>query len=152
GVLGMTLRREGIDGYVQIVPSVIQNNVISWNPFPGTGKPHFDITTDSGEHLRTCVLETAVKMLEGWRAARAPVKRSAQAPLLPTMRSRFEAMAKAEPIRIEDASDGEMSVDADRVACAFPRDDDGRLELGARALLVKAAKQLGNRAQGRHLY
>ena len=153
GVLGLTLRREGIDGFVQVVPSVVRDNVISWRPFPGSGTAHFDLTTDSGEYLRTCVVAQAVTLLDGWVKARGPVARSAPEPMLPGMRPRLEAIARAQPATLEDAieegpwaittagraqlASARASLDAASIARAFPRDDDGRLALGARALLLR---------------
>jgi hypothetical protein len=167
GVLGLTLRRQGVDGFVQVVPSVVDNNVISWRPFPGTGKPHFDLKPDGTDHFRTCILDRAVAALERWAASKQPVKRSPPEPMLQAMRPRLDAIAEARPATVADAidvkpwrvtasgqqplADAREVLDPVAIARAFPRDDDGRLTLDERVLLmpVASSKQL---AEGRAVY
>jgi hypothetical protein len=167
GVLGLTLRRQGVDGFVQVVPSVVDNNVISWRPFPGTGRPHFDLKPDGTGHLRTCILDAAVAALERWALSKQPVKRSPPEPMLPAMRPRLDAIAAAKPATVEDAidikpwsltaagkqelADARTALDPTAIARAFPRDDDGRLTLDEQVLLtsVASSKPL---AEGRGVY
>jgi hypothetical protein len=167
GVLGLTLRRNGVDGFVQVVPSVVENNVVSWQPFPGTGTPHFDLKPDGTGHFRTCVLEQAVGTLERWAASKQPLKRSPPEPMLSAMRARLDAMRDATPATVEDAidiepwsltesgkhqlADARQELDPGAIQRAFPRDDDGRLSLGERVLLTSVASSK-SLAEGRSVY
>ncbi|MFN0247006.1 MAG: HEAT repeat domain-containing protein [Kofleriaceae bacterium] len=166
GVIAATLRCEGVEGFVQVVPSVVENNVITWNPFPGTGRAHFDIKVDGVGHQRTCILADAVGILERWAKAKQPVVRSAASSILPVVRPALEAIAKAPLATLVDEVDaGAWSVtnagkkqlrdardklDAARIARAFPRDDQGRL-VATRVLLapVASTKKL---AAGRQVF
>jgi hypothetical protein len=158
-VLGATLQCKGVAGHVEVVPSNVTNNVVSWKPFP-SGKPHYDIHTDGGEHLRTCVLAKAVAMLEGWRRSHARVERAAFVAM-------EIAIAAPAPVQIEDAIDaglfrltsaGEAALVATRAAIdpaaidrGFPRDDDGRITLETQALLAKLASS-AKLARGRDVF
>jgi hypothetical protein len=166
GVIAATLRCEGVEGFVQVVPSVVENNVITWKPFPGTGRPHFDIKVDGVGHQRTCILADAVGILERWAKAKQPVVRSAASSMMPVVRPALEAIAAA-PLaalvdevdaaawsvttagkkQLRDARDG---LDPARIARAFSRDDQGRL-VATRALLapVASTKKL---AAGREVF
>lgn len=144
-VLGVTLRCGGADGYVQVVPSSVTGNVVSWRPFP-SGTPHYDINTDRGEHFRTCVLASALERLSAWRGSHAPVARTAPVPMLVTIES-------PQPARLEDGIDAAQfpltdegehvlalareSIDPAAIDRAFPREDDGRVSLSTHALLVE---------------
>ena len=153
GVLGARLRHDGVDGAVEVVPSVVDRGVVSWRRFPGGGRPHYDISIDDGEHLRTCDRDDAVRVLDGWRRSRGPVARGAPEPMLAAMRPWLEAIARAPAVEVVDGvtaarargpgrdrlADARGAVDCDRVARSFPRDDDGRLALGARVLLAELA-------------
>lgn len=166
GVIAATLRCEGVEGFVQVVPSVVENNVITWRPFPGTGRPHFDIKVDGTGHQRTCILADAVGILERWVNAKQPLVRTAPASMLPVVRPALEAIAAAPSAHVENAIDAASwsltkagkaqlaaardGLDVERIARAFPRDDAGRL-LATRALLapVASTKKL---AAGREVF
>jgi len=77
GVFGVTLTSD-VGGSVEIVPSLVRGEVVTWSPFVFTrGTPHYDLHTDDGELLRTPVLAEAVDRLQRWRRARGPVARVA---------------------------------------------------------------------------
>jgi len=72
GVFGVTLTSD-VGGSVEIVPSLVRGEVVTWSPFVFTrGTPHYDIYTDDGVLIRTPVLSDAVTRLERWRRARGP--------------------------------------------------------------------------------
>lgn len=143
GVIAATLRCEGVEGFVQVVPSVVENNVITWKPFPGTGRPHFDIKVDGTGHQRTCILDDAVGILQRWATAKQPVVRGAAQSMLPIVRPALEAIAAAPLPVVEDAvvakdwsltpagkkqlAAAREGLDAGAIARAFPREDNGRL-------------------------
>jgi hypothetical protein len=166
GVIAATLRCEGVEGFVQVVPSVVEDNVITWKPFPGTGRPHFDIKVDGVGHQRTCILAEAVRILERWATAKQPLVRGAIESMLPVVRPALEAIAAAPIANVEDAIEiGNWSLtkigkeqlaaareglDVGRIANAFPRDDSGRL-VTTRVLLapIQSTKKL---AAGREVF
>jgi hypothetical protein len=77
GVFGVTLTSDA-GGTVEIVPSLVRGEVVTWSPFVFTrGTPHYDVHTDDGQLLRTSDLVEAVARLERWRRARGPVARVA---------------------------------------------------------------------------
>lgn len=77
GVFGVTLTSD-IGGTVEIVPSLVRGDVVTWSPFVFTrGTPHYDVHTDDGELLRTAVLGEVIERLERWRRSRGPVARVA---------------------------------------------------------------------------
>jgi HEAT repeat protein len=77
GVFGVTLTSD-VGGTVEIVPSLVRGEVVTWSPFVFTrGTPHYDVHTDDGELLRTPDLVEAVARLERWRRLRGPVARVA---------------------------------------------------------------------------
>jgi hypothetical protein len=72
GVFGVTLTSD-VGGSVEIVPSLVRGEVVTWSPFVFTrGTPHYDVYTDDGVMTRTPVLADAVARLERWRRARGP--------------------------------------------------------------------------------
>jgi hypothetical protein len=77
GVFGVTLTTD-VGGSVEIVPSLVRGDVVTWSPFVFTrGTPHYDLHTDDGELLRTAVLAEAIDRLQRWRLARGPAARVA---------------------------------------------------------------------------
>ena len=77
GVFGVTLTSD-VGGWVEIVPSLVRGDVVTWSPFSFTrGTPHYDLYTDAGELTRTAVVADAVARLERWRLARGPAGRVA---------------------------------------------------------------------------
>lgn len=75
GVYGVILTSDA-GGSVEIVPSLVRGEVVTWSPFVFTrGTPHYDVHTDDGELLRTCVVAEVVERLERWRRSRGPVAR-----------------------------------------------------------------------------
>jgi hypothetical protein len=77
GVFGVTLTSD-VGGSVEIVPSLVRGEVVTWSPFMFTrGTPHYDVYTDDGVLTRTPVLADAVERLERWRRARGPMGRVA---------------------------------------------------------------------------
>ncbi len=77
GVFGVLLTSD-VGGSVEIVPSRVRGEIVTWSPFVFTrGTPHYDLYTDDGVMTRTPVLAEAVARLERWRRARGPVGRVA---------------------------------------------------------------------------
>jgi hypothetical protein len=73
GVLGVTLTSD-TGGTVEIVPSLVRGEVVTWSPFVFTpGTPHYDVYTDDRVLTRTAVLADAIARLERWRRSRGPV-------------------------------------------------------------------------------
>jgi len=71
-VLGVTLRCD-TGGTVEVVPSRVRGEVVTWTPFPfARGTPHYDLYVD-GVIVRTAAVDEALAVLEGWRKARGPV-------------------------------------------------------------------------------
>jgi len=70
-VLGVTLRCD-TGGTVEVVPSRVRGEVVTWTPFPfARGTPHYDLYVD-GVIVRTAAVGEALAVLEGWRKARGP--------------------------------------------------------------------------------
>lgn len=158
GVPAMRLRAKGVRGAVDVVPSVVHRGVVSWDPFPGRGTPHWDFHFDDDHLQRTCVLESAVELLDGWRRARLPFVRGAPISVLEEVRPVLSAIAarrRAEPItivhgpvprKLAPTPEGLRQLRATlaglaptTLAASYPREDDGRIPLRADVLLAPVA-------------
>ncbi len=170
GVPAMRLRAEGVRGKVDVVPSVVRDGVISWDPFPGKGRPHWDLHADDDHLQRTCVLASAVSLLDGWRRSRLPLERGAPSPVLEEVRPVLAAIAagrRAEPVvlvraavprKLAPTPEGERqlraalaALDPVALAASFPREDDGRIPLDADVLLAPIASR-ARLSQGRGVW
>ena len=144
GVFGVTLTSD-VGGSVEIVPSLVRGEVVSWSPFVFTrGTPHYDLYSDDGVMTRTPVLADAVAWLERWRRARGPVGRVA-ARLARTGQRRLR------PARTTEVDTGLAAGDTAPMAAVAPPADDaaaGTTESLAEAL---RGKKLGKVEQARRL-